>query len=156
MKKKTIFRTLLGFPVGVTIGYLITILISLQMSDGSYFPCVPQLSTAMGSEIKAVLLQAVLSGILGSGFSAASVIWEIDHWGIVKQTGIYFLLISAIMMPIAYFLHWMEHTPKGFLIYFGIFFVIFLVIWLVQYAAAKRNVKKLNEVLRKKENGEKP
>lgn len=41
----------------------------------------------------------------------------------------------------------MEHSLKGVLSYFGLFFVIFAVIWLVQYIIAKRNVKRLNEVL---------
>lgn len=150
MKKKIVLRSILGFPLGLAIGYLITIIISLILANGYYSPCVPELTIVMGSEINAVLLQAFLCGILGSGFAAASVIWETDSWGLVKQTGIYFLIISVIMMPIAYVTYWMKHSLKGVLSYFGIFFIIFVVIWIVQYVVAKRNVKKLNETLYKK------
>ncbi len=51
----------------------------------------------MGNEINAVIVQTILYGILGVGFAASSVIWEIDSWSIVKQTGIYFSIISVIM-----------------------------------------------------------
>lgn len=150
MKRKIVLRSLLGFPLGLAIGYMITIIISLIFADGYYSPCVPELITMMGSEINAVLLQAFLFGVLGSGFAAASVIWEIEDWGLVKQTGIYFLIVSVIMMPIAFVTHWMEHSMKGILSYFGIFFIIFVAIWIIQYAIAKHNVKKMNDVLYKK------
>lgn len=142
MKRKIVLRSLLGFPLGLAIGYMITIIISLIFADGYYYPCVPELITTMESEINAVLLQAFLFGVLGSGFAAASVIWEIEDWGLVKQTGIYFLIVSVIMMPIAFVTHWMEHSMKGILSYFGIFFIIFVAIWIIQYAIAKHNVKK--------------
>ena len=116
MKKKVFLRGLIGFPVGISIGYIITILISLIWGKGYYSPCVPELAVIMGSEIKAVMLQAFLCGLLGIGFGSASVIWEIEEWGLVKQTGIYFLIISLVMLPVAYFTYWMEHSIKGFFI----------------------------------------
>lgn len=149
MKKKVFLRSILGFPLGLAIGYFITIIISLIYADGYYSPCVPEFAAAMGSEIKAVLLQAFLYGILGMGFAASSVIWEIEDWGIAKQTGIYFLIICIVMMPIAYVTYWMEHSVKGFLSYFGIFAFIFVIIWVVQYIRMKYNVQKINETLHK-------
>ena len=93
MKKKIFLRSISGFPQGVAIGYFISIIISLIWADGYYSSCVPELVEMMGSEINAVLLQAVLCGILGTGCAASSVIWEIEDWGMVKQTGIYFLVV---------------------------------------------------------------
>lgn len=151
MKKKIILRSMLGFPLGLAIGYVITIMISFIWANGYYAPCVPELIAMTGSEINAVLLQAFLCGLLGSGFAAASVIWEMDSWGLVMQTGIYFLIVSLIMMPISYAAYWMEHSLKGVLAYFGIFVSIFAAIWIVQYVIAKHNVKKLNEILYKKQ-----
>lgn len=151
MKKKIVLRGILGFPLGVAAGYLITIIISLIWANGYYSPCVPELVAIMGSEIKAVSLQALLSGILGTGFAAISVIWEIENWSIVKQTGIYFIISSLIMLPIAYFTHWMNHSLKGVLSYYGIFILIFVIIWIVQYIIARKNVKKMNETLCRKQ-----
>lgn len=150
MKKKIILRAALGFPIGITIGYLITILISLVWANGYYAPCVPELINVMGSEIYAVMLQALLCGLLGAGFGASSLIWEIEHWGIVKQTGVYFLIISVIMLPIAYLTYWMEHSMVGFFSYYGIFILIFLVIWIIEFITGRYNVRKMNAKLKER------
>ena len=142
MKKKLLLRGALGFPIGIAIGYVITICISLVWAGGYYSPCVPELAEALGSEIGAVALQALLCGLLGVGFAASSVIWEMESWSLVRQTGVYFFIISLIMLPIAY---WMEHSVAGVLGYFGVFVLIFAVIWGIQFAIGKRNVKKMNE-----------
>ncbi len=147
MKKKVMLRLAMGFPIGITIGQTISIIISLIWAQGYYTPFVPELATAAGSEINAVILQTILCGVLGMGFSASSAIWEIEHWGISKQTGIYFLIVSAIMMPIAYFTYWMEHSIVGFLSYFGIFALIFAIVWIIQFTIGRKNVRKMNENL---------
>ncbi len=147
MKKKIILRSIFGLPIGIAIGYLITIFISLGWANGYYAPCVPELISVTGNEINAVMLQALLCGLLGAGFAASSVIWEIERWGIIKQTGIYFIIISVIMLPIAYFLFWMEHSIAGFFSYFGIFVLIFAFVWIMEFMIGKRNVKQMNENL---------
>lgn len=145
MKNKIISRGLLGFPLGITLGYLITIIISAIFADGYYSACVPGFIEIIGSEIGAVIVQAVLCGILGSGFAMASVIWEMENWSIAKQSGLYFAITSIIMLPIAYITNWMEHSVFGFLIYFGIFISIFVFVWLIQYFAWKIKLKKINK-----------
>jgi len=145
MKKKALLRGLLGFPLGIAIGYVITIVLSLIIGDGSYSPSVPSLVVEVGSEIGAVVLQTVLCGLLGASFSAASAIWEAERWSIARQTGIYFLVISITMLPIAYFAHWMERTVAGFLFYFGIFTAVFAVVWVVQYFIWKVKLNRINQ-----------
>lgn len=154
MKKKIVRRIFSGFMQGIAIGYLITLLISFSRADGYYFVCVPEFISVMGNEINAAALQAVLCGILGAGFSAGSVIFEADNGSLIKQTGIYFLIVSAITLPTAYFLHWMERSLSGFLIYFGFFALIFAIIWIILYFTGKNNVKKMNEKLLQKKDGE--
>ncbi len=147
MKKRIILHSILGFPIGIAIGYLITIFISLVWANGYYSPCVPELISAMGNEINAVVLQAFLCGLLGTGFAASSAIWEIENWSIIKQTGIYFIIISVIMLPIAYFAYWMEHSIVGVFSYFGIFVLIFASIWIIQFVIGKHNVRRMNKNL---------
>ncbi len=148
MKKQPFVRGLLGFPLGIAIGYIITIIISFSSGQGYYYPCAPALVKEMGNEINAVILQTVLSGLLGASFAASSIIWEIDNWSIAKQTGIYFLITAFVMMPIAYFTNWMEHSLIGFVSYFGIFVVIFIFVWLIQYIILKNKIKKMNDKLK--------
>lgn len=142
---KTIFkRGFLGFPIGISISYTITIIISLIQGQGAYYPCAPSLIQTMGSEIGAVILQAILSGLVGFSFAAASMIWEIENWSIARQTGLYFFIVSMTMLPVAYLAEWMEHSAEGFLSYFGIFVGLFMIIWSIQYFLLKQKIKKLN------------
>lgn len=149
MKKKLIGRGVIGFPVGIAIGYVITVIISICIGDGFFYPVTPELVNKMGSELNAVLLQTGLSGIMGTGFAMASVIWEIDSWSLAKQSGIYFMIISVIMLPIAYFTNWMKHTALGVLSYVAIFVAIFVVVWLSQYLLWKRKIKQMNTLVNK-------
>ncbi len=148
MLRKVLLRGLFGVPIGIALGYVITIGISCAVAGGYYAPCVPELMDRMGSEIGAVLMQTFCCAIMGAGFGAISYIWEIDHWSLLKQTGIYFVLTSVIMLPIAYITYWMEHTIRGVLIYFVIFAAIFAVIWIVEFLGGKYVVKRMNEKLR--------
>ena len=145
MKKKMIQRGLLGFPLGIAIGFVITVIISMCIGDGSFYPVTPELIDTMKNELNAVILQTILCGILGTGFAMASVIWEIDSWSLAKQSGAYFAIACVIMFPISYFANWMPHSTAGILSYVGIFVAIFLAAWVTQYSVWKRKIKKMNE-----------
>ena len=149
MKKQIIMRGILGFPVGVTIGFAITLMISACVGDGGYYPVTPELIGSMGNELNAVILQTVLCGVMGSGFAMASVIWELDSWSLAKQSGTYFLIACILMLPIAYIANWMEHSVAGVLSYVGVFVVIFVMVWLVQYLSWKLKIKKMNACFKK-------
>jgi hypothetical protein len=147
--KKTIIRGALGFPLGVCIGYAITIGVSIVLATGEYYPCVPALVAELGSELSAVIFQAALCGVLGAAFAVASIIWEMEKWSLAKQTGIYFFVVSLVMLPIAYFAHWMEHSLAGFALYFGIFIAIFVVMWASQYFLWKSKIRRMNASIKK-------
>ena len=115
MKKKIIMRGLFGLPTGIAIGFVITLIISICIGNGSFYPVTPELIDATGNELNAVILQTVLSAIMRAGFAAASILWELDSWSLAKLSGIYFMIISVIMLPIAYFTNWMKHTALGVL-----------------------------------------
>lgn len=150
MLKKVLLRCLFGAPIGLAIGTVITIIISLTVGDGVYYAVVPELIADCGSEINAVVFQSVLSLIYGAAWAGASVIWENERWSILKQTVIHLIICSAATFPIAYFARWMPHNANGVLLYFGIFVVIYIVIWFSQYSSMKKKVQQINERLNKK------
>lgn len=144
MKKKLILRGLLGLPVGISIGLIITIIISAFVGDGVFYAVTPELTAAMGNELNAVILQTILCGIMGIGFAMTSVIWEIDSWSLAKQSAIYFVIICVVMLPITYAANWMKHSVAGVISYIGIFAAIFIIVWLTQYFSWKVKIKKIN------------
>lgn len=147
MKKELISRIFIGLLGGIVLSYLITIGISLVLGDGNFYPCVPSLIDRFGNEITAVIIQTILSALLGAGFSGASLIWKKDEWSMLKQTGIYFAIITVLMMTVAYVCEWMEHSVKGVVSYFAIFFIIFVVIWVIQYVIWKIRISKIKNKL---------
>lgn len=146
--KKVISRALLGFPIGVFVTCLISLIISLIIGEGNYFAASPQIIEVYKGELNAVILQFGLSGILGSIYAAASLIWDIDNWSILKQTVTHFWVISLGLLPIAYLLYWMEHSLKGILVYFGVFISMYIFIWMSLYISYKIKIKNINSSLK--------
>lgn len=147
MKKKIIERTIPGIFIGVAIGQIICVLISLTNGNGEFIVCVPDFVNMIGNEAAAAAVQTLLCGIMGGGFAAASVIWEMDNLSIAAQTGICFGIYALIMFPIAYFTGWMGHSAAGIISYIGIFTASFVFVWLMQYMAWKRKIKQLNKAI---------
>lgn len=145
---KKIFKTgMLGFFIGVFIAVLIPIIISFIIGTGSYYPVVSDFINQCGNEVTAAAIQYLLSGIMGFGIAAGSLIYTVERLGIFKQSAIHFAVLSLSMLPIAYICHWMEHSVLGIIKYFLIFVVIYIIIWIIEYFIWKRKIKKLNEKL---------
>lgn len=148
LKKKAINRLLIGFPMGIAIGVAITIVSSLFFGKGYYSAVVPSFAADMGSEINAVVLQFFLSGVLGSVYALCSVVWDIEHWSVLKQTVVNFLLMSITMVAVAYTCHWMKHTFIGVLQYMGIFVFIYIAIWVSIFSYLKKSVDSINKKIK--------
>lgn len=145
--KKIVSRVLYSFPIGISCSVGISLLLSLIFGEGKYYPFASPLVLFTGSEVKAMLMQTILSGILGSVFGGMSFIWEIERWSILKQTAVYFLSVSIPMMGISYLLYWMEHSLSGFLLYFLIFVMVFIVVWFFNLAVYWFKLRRMNRDL---------
>lgn len=149
MKKQLILRGLLGFPLGMALGQLITIASSAAAASGDYFAVMPGFAEATGSELTAVALQALLCGMIGTVFAAGSVIWQLDSWSIAAQSAAYFAVGAFAMLPAAWIARWMEHSLGGFAAYLGIYCAIFVMVWLLQYLGLRARLRRLNSGLGK-------
>ena len=144
MKKMILRRCLAGAPIGLAISTAITIIISLNIGDGKYYAVTPELTADCGSEIMAVVIQALCSMLYGAAFAGASVVWDTD-WSLTKMTAVHFLICSAATFPTAYLMRWMEHSVGGVLLYFVQFVVIYVIIWIISYMATKRKIEAFNK-----------
>lgn len=151
MFKHVLQRGLLGFPLGVFIGYTITVGISLAMGRAELSPVVPSLTESMGgNEMNAVILQYLLSGMLGAGLAAGSVLWENENWSIAKRTLAHFAFTALWMFPVAYITQWMDRSLAGVMGYVGVFVALYALIWLAQYLFWMRKVHQINQHLQSK------
>ena len=120
LTKTAVLRGLLGVPLGIALGHVISIFSSLNWAGGYFSPCVPAFVESMGSEIAAVALQTALCGVMGAVFGAASVVWNREAWSIARQSVVYFLAAALAMLPIAWVTHWMEHSVAGVVLYLSL------------------------------------
>lgn len=150
MKRKVLLRALLGAPIGLSIGFLVTLLVSAGFGDGKFYPVTPELTALCGTELRAVAVQTAVLLLCGAVWAAASVIWETE-WSLLRQTVTHLLACSLSALPAAYFMHWMPHTVGGILGYFGIFLEIYAGIWLENYLSVRARIRAMNEKLRGKE-----
>ena len=148
MKKKVILRCLIGAPIGLSISFIITLIISVIINKGEYYPVVPQLTALCGNELNAVIIQTVCSLIYGAAFGGASVIWDMENWSLLKQTVLHLLIISVSSLPIAYCMYWIPHTFRGILIYIAIFFFIYFTIWIGRYFTMKKKIQAINDKIK--------
>ena len=144
MKKMILRRCLAGAPIGLAISTAITIIISLNIGDGKYYAVTPELTADCGSEIMAVVIQALCSMLYGAACSGASLVWNTD-WSLTKMTAVHFLICSAATFPTAYLMRWMNHSVGGVLLYFVQFVVIYVIIWIISYMATKRKIEAFNK-----------
>lgn len=144
MKRRLAGYCLIGAPIGLALSTLITIGISLCNGDGNYYAVTPALIAACGSELNAVTLQALCSLLYGAAWAGASLIWQQERWSMLRQTATHLAVCSLATFPIAYLMHWMEHSAAGILGYFGIFLAIYAAIWLGRYLAIRRRVRSIN------------
>ncbi len=150
MKKNIILRSLLGGPLGLTISYVITLVISVCMADGHYYPVSPELIEKCGSEINAVVVQAVLSFLCGAMWGGMSVMWEMEEWSLLRMTATHLVTVSVVSFPMAWIMEWLPHNVPGAVSYFGIFFGIYLGIWVFRYKKMKCRVAELNRVVQER------
>ena len=147
MKKKVISRILLGAPLGIAVCYIITLIVSVCIGDGNYYPVHPALINDFGSEINAALIQTSAGMIIGALYAGTSVIWEMEKWSILRMTLTHLLATSVPVLPLAWLMRWVPRTAAGVLVYLAIFFGIYLLIWLIQYAVMKKKISAMNKKL---------
>lgn len=149
MKNKLAKRVFIGFFTGIAIGQIISVIISLSLKTGEFVVCADEFVEVIGNQAAAAAIQTLLCGILGSGFSTLSVVWEMDNLNIALQSGICLGGYSLILFPIAYFTNWMEHSLGGFLSYAAIFLSTFILIWIIRYISWKNKVTRINKMINK-------
>lgn len=143
-------RALLGMPLGIAVTQIISICVSYALGGSAYYPCVPELIDAYGgNELAAAVVQLLVSMGYGALCGAASIIWDIERWSLVRRTALFFGILLAGMLTAGYTACWMPHSWSGMLRYILIFAGIFAVIWVTEYAVARKRMQELNAELAK-------
>ena len=149
VKKEALLISIWGLAFGIALGQLIAIVISVVKGDGMFYAVVPELMSDWGTELNAVIVQAILLGVLGTVLGEASVVWEFDSWSLTKQTLTHFCLFAVPFTVIAYVLYWIPRFVGGVIASTVVFIAIYAAIWCGSYFSYKRKVKQINDELHK-------
>ena len=144
MKKKLLFRSLFGAPIGVTVSMIITIIFSLAIGEGEFFPAPHELVDWCGNETTAVIVQTICSLVIGAVAGGSSVIWDVEKWSLLKQTAVHFAVISVPFFGIGYIVNWLPHYVYGAIGYVGAFVAVYVIMWGSIYFSIKAKIKKMN------------
>ena len=150
MRKQIIKRFLIGFATGVFVGETILILTSVFAGNGTFSPVSPYLVRNAGSDLAAVIIQYLCTGIMGATFASSSIIFELDNWSLLKQTVVHFLSTSILMYIVGFFCGWFPHNVSSTLLWFGVFIVVYLIFWISFIMYYKKKTREINEKLKQK------
>ncbi|MGN0794949.1 MAG: DUF3021 domain-containing protein, partial [Aristaeellaceae bacterium] len=129
MKKQIALRAVIGALTGALIGQLVMVCISLCIGEGSIVVASEALLEQAGSEVMAYILQMLGCMLYGGVWAAGSLVWEKENWSLMRQSIVHCALYSLSALPVAWMMHWFEHSVVGFLCYFGGFVALYATHW---------------------------
>ena len=138
MLVKTLKRAGLGFFIGVFVGNVIS-----ALSGWPDAFVTEKLLAMTGGLAPAVLVQTLLSGVLGAVSFAGVSLYDIESWPLLHIALVHYVIIEAAYYPIAFALGWM-HAAMEALIWLLISAVAYLIIYLIMWLIYRRQVKELN------------
>lgn len=138
-------RSILGIPIGIAIGYILTIVYSLPYGNGQYYPVSPGLLAWSGRPICGVLIQLGLFILIGAISAGASVIWEIGNWSLLRQSATYFAILAFTLIGCGWAAGWFYPSLSGLLLYLVLFTLIFILIWIIRYWMIRRSIRSMNK-----------
>ena len=132
LKNKFLFKTLLGF----TIGLMITATINSFL--------IPNDELADGIML---FLQFIGSGLFGAIAMGGSIVYEFESWSIARATITHYLATFISFVIVNRLLGWFGQDV--ILIAIIILSIGYLMIWLTEYLIWKKQVRELNKYLGK-------
>lgn len=143
MLKKILLRSAVSAPASIVVNQLITIIISIAIGDGSYFPVTPAFAAMFDSELAPVVVQMLLVGLIGAVFGGSSVIFDIEGWSFLCQGAVHLVITSAAFIAVS-LICWRPENPAGMITLTAIMAFIYGCTWLSRYLIWRCSIRKLN------------
>ena len=133
--KKALILAAIGFLTGVLVGTFFVL-------QNGHAPLKYLGLQGIGASVAYFLC----CGILGAVNMGSEVIYEIEQWGITRATITHFLISMTGITLLGLSLKW---SGRYFLITMTICTALYVLIWLGFYTAYRREIRKINEDLKK-------
>ena len=131
MYKRALLRGFLGYMAGCMIG----LCFALQNKEFTFMGALPGI---------------LLGGIPGAIIAGTTVVYDIEKWSLLRATVTHFLLTMGVIFLACFVLKWFLPWSTEFWILLATEVVGYIIIWLIMHFRYKEEVRKLNELLKKK------
>ncbi|MCR5417656.1 MAG: DUF3021 domain-containing protein [Lachnospiraceae bacterium] len=137
LKQRFIYKASIGFALGV----FVTIMFYLiHLLSGGYSENI--VAKDFLSELVIQLFSGGMMGVIGNG---GSVIYEIDHWSIIRTTVTHFCLAFFTFLVLGLLNGWLEPGLTLFNIIMILSWItVYFMIWMIQYLIYKKEVDQIN------------
>lgn len=140
MRAKSLKLAAAGFVYGMLIGNGIA-----WLTGGTVVNTF--LAERLGSNAGSVILQTLLSGLLGAVAMGGVVLHEIESWSLARSALTHCLLIVGTYTVTALILRWADGWTE-LLIMISIQLVVYFIIWAIMFLRYRAEVQRLNELLK--------
>ena len=154
LKQRFIYKSAIGFSLGVFITIIINIIVGF-IFHGSLNEN-PYTEIRNNMDFTKIMLELLTGGILGCIGNGSSVIYEIESWSIIKATFTHFVVTMAVYVIVGLYNGWLlpRHSMVNVIQIVMMVFAYFM-IWLSQYLIYKKSINDINEDMKYFKNGEK-
>ncbi len=149
-QKSTFTSILLAACAGITIGTTIELIFSFAQGGSYYSPGVPSFIAAFSSPHFAVLIERIIYAALGIASLISARIYDNEKYSLLFNTFRHISVMMLCVLLAGTYLHWWSSTPQELLGSLCVFFAVYALIWVCIYVRARRNMKILENEIKKR------
>lgn len=141
MKKELTKRIIDGFSYSVAINVVVALICILVFKIE---PLVPSYSAYFENKSLALLIQIILTGVISGTFAGGTILFEQAKLGLLLQSLLYFLLTTAVCIPITGFCWGLFVYKTSALIFLCNYSATYFICWTVAYRSSVKEVREIN------------
>lgn len=141
MKKELTKRIVDGFSYAAAINVVVALICILVFKEE---PLVPSYSAYFENKSMALLIQIILTGVISGTFAGGTILFEQAKLGLLLQSLLYFLLTTAVCIPITGFCWGLFVYKTSAIIFLCNYFATYFICWTVAYRSSVKEVREIN------------
>ena len=141
MKKELTKRIIDGFSYAAAINVVVALICILVFKEE---PLVPLYSAYFENKSMALLIQIILTGVISGTFAGGTILFEQAKLGLLLQSLLYFLLTTAVCIPITGFCWGLFVYKTSAIIFLCNYFATYFICWTVAYRSSVKEVREIN------------
>lgn len=141
MKKELTKRIIDGFSYAAAINVVVALICILVFKEE---PLVPSYSAYFENKSMALLIQIILTGVISGTFAGGTILFEQAKLGLLLQSLLYFLLTTAVCIPITGFCWGLFVYKTSALIFLCNYSATYFICWTVAYRSSVKEVREIN------------